>query len=73
LYSESISDVEITKVCGLLDLLEHEDSVMADKGFTTGRILEEYKVKLIISSIIPNSNIWTIFKQSRLQNRKYMP
>jgi len=46
---------------------------MADKGFTTGRILEEYKVKLIISSIIPNSNIWTIFKQSRLQNRKYMP
>lgn len=48
LYSGSISDVEITKVCGLLELLEAGDSVMADKGFTIGRLLAERNVKLII-------------------------
>lgn len=33
LYAGSISDMHITKVSGLLDLLEDGDTVMADKGF----------------------------------------
>ena len=39
LYTGSISDKEITKRCGILDLLEEGDGVMADKGFTIEDIL----------------------------------
>jgi hypothetical protein len=48
LYSGSISDVELTKVSGLLNLLEAGDSVMADKGFTIGKLLAESNVGLVI-------------------------
>lgn len=48
LFSGSISDVELTKVSGLLDLLEPGDSVMADKGFTIGKLLAERNVGLVI-------------------------
>ncbi|XP_062582397.1 uncharacterized protein LOC134244135 [Saccostrea cucullata] len=40
LYTGCISDVKITKLCGLIDLLERGDSVMADKGFTLQKVLE---------------------------------
>ena len=33
LYSGSISHKQLTRRCGLLDLLEPGDSVMADTGF----------------------------------------
>lgn len=33
LYTGGISDQELTRRCGLLDLIEVGDSVMADKGF----------------------------------------
>ena len=33
LYTGGISDQELTRHCGLLDLIESGDSVMADKGF----------------------------------------
>ena len=48
LYSGSISDVELTKVCGLLDLLEAGDAVMADKGFTIANLLQDRECSLII-------------------------
>ena len=49
LYTGSISDKEITRCCGLLDLLENNDSVMADKGFDIEDILHKKKIKLNIT------------------------
>ena len=48
LFTGSISDVELTKVSGLLDLLQPGDAVMADKGFTIGKLLAEHDVGLVI-------------------------
>ena len=41
LYTGCMSDVEITKLSGILDLLEPGDGVMADKGFTLKKVLED--------------------------------
>lgn len=41
LYTGSISDVAIVKDSGFLELIDQGDSVMADKGFTIGKILAE--------------------------------
>ncbi|CAC5408709.1 unnamed protein product [Mytilus coruscus] len=41
LYTGCMSDVEITKLCGPVDLLEMGDSIMADKGFALNKVLEE--------------------------------
>ncbi|CAC5398532.1 unnamed protein product [Mytilus coruscus] len=40
LYTGCMSDVEITKLCGMVDLLEIGDSIMADKGFVLNKVLE---------------------------------
>ena len=48
LYTGSISDKELTRRCGLLELLEPGDSVMADKGFNIKDDLELVGVKLNI-------------------------
>ena len=40
LYTGCMSDVEITKLCGLIDLMENGDSMMADKGFVLNKVLE---------------------------------
>lgn len=42
----------MTKVCGILNLLEAVDSVMADKGFTIGKLLSEQNVGLVISHFL---------------------
>ncbi|XP_031553526.1 uncharacterized protein LOC116290599 [Actinia tenebrosa] len=48
LYTVAISDKEITRCCGILDLLEMGDSVMADKGFDVEDLLFEKGVELNI-------------------------
>ncbi|XP_074528931.1 uncharacterized protein LOC141792065 [Halichoeres trimaculatus] len=48
LYTGSISDKEITKLCGILLLLEPGDEVMADKGFVIDDLLSGVGAKLII-------------------------
>lgn len=46
LYTGSISDKEITRCCGILDLLEPNDNVMADKGFNIGDMSTSRRVSL---------------------------
>ena len=48
LYTGSISDKEITRCSRILNLLEHGDSVMADKGFNIDDLLKENGVGLNI-------------------------
>ena len=48
LYTGSISDKEIARCCGILDLLEGGDSIMADKGFDIQDLLLERGVQLNI-------------------------
>jgi hypothetical protein len=51
-----ISDVEITKLSCLLDLLEAGDDVMADKGFTLRKILSERDVTLNIPPFLSSGS-----------------
>ena len=48
LYTGSISDKELTKESGILDLLEPNTSVMADKGFNVNDLLTKRQVSLNI-------------------------
>ena len=61
LFGGNISDKELTSRCGLLDLLEDEDSVMADKGFNIADLLNarcyiKYSAKV-------NRFVWAIFRR----------
>ena len=47
-----MSDVEITKISGLLDLFESGDDVMADKGFTIRKILWDKGLHSIYQSFL---------------------
>jgi len=46
LYTGAISDKEITRCSGILDLLKPSDTVMADKGFEIEEMLEKRQVGL---------------------------
>ncbi|XP_067664654.1 uncharacterized protein [Haliotis asinina] len=59
LYTGVMSDVEITKLSGILDLLEPGDSVMTDKGFTIASILSERGVGLNIPPFLYSSGQFT--------------
>ncbi|XP_068735326.1 uncharacterized protein [Montipora capricornis] len=52
LYTGSISDREIVKRCGILKLLEDEDGLMADKGFTIEDLLSPLNCSLNIPSFL---------------------
>lgn len=60
LYTGCMSDVEIAKLSGLLDLLEPGDDVMADKGFTLQKILAERGVTLNIPEFLSNKGKFTM-------------
>ena len=60
LYTGCMSDVEITKLSGLVDLLEPGDDVMADKGFTIRKLLGEKGVTLNIPEFLSNKRQFTI-------------
>ena len=47
LYAGGISDKEITRKSGILDLLEAGDQVMVDKGFTIEDLLEPIGCSLV--------------------------
>lgn len=59
LYTGCISDVEITKLSGLLELLEPGDDVMADKGFTIRKLLAEKDVTLNIPAFLHSKRQFT--------------
>ena len=56
LFGGNISDKELTSRCGLLDLLEDRDSVMADKGFNIADLLNARSVTLNIPPKLTDSS-----------------
>lgn len=50
LYTGAISDKEITRCCGILDLIEG-DSVMADKGFNIEDLLRGKKLQVFVFTL----------------------
>ena len=48
LYPGSISDKELTRRCGIIDMLDKDDAVMADRGFDIEEDLILRGVKLNI-------------------------
>ena len=59
LYTGCMSDVEITKLSGILDLLEPGDDVMADKGFTLKKMLDDRGVTLNIPPFLSSKRQFT--------------
>ena len=54
LYGGSISDKEITRVSGIVPLLDEHDSVMADRGFEIVDLLTPKKCTLNIPPFLQN-------------------
>lgn len=59
LYAGSISDKQITKVSGLMDLLEAGDVVMADKGFLIQDLLDAKQCSLVIPHFLSSKEQFT--------------
>ncbi len=59
LYTGCMSDVEITRLSGLLDLLQEGDMVMADKGFTIQKDCEIRKATLNIPPFLEKNKQFT--------------
>ncbi len=53
-YVGSITDVELTQICGFLDALKDKPgvSIMADKGFTIWDLLQKINVNLNIPAFL---------------------
>lgn len=67
LYTGSISDKEITKLSGILSLLEEGDEVMVDKGFLISDLLTPVGVTLAIPPFIRNDRQLTQEEVSKTQ------
>ena len=70
LYTGGISDKEITRCSGILDLLEPGDSVMADKGFDINDLLREKNVEL---NIPPFLEMKANFPHKMCKEQKLLP
>ena len=57
LYSGSISDKDIIKQCGFLDLLESGDVIMADKGFNVQDLLALKETRLFAPPIMGKGKV----------------
>ena len=57
LYSGSMSDKELTKQCGFLELLNPDDVIMADKGFNVQDILALKHVRLLAPPIMSKGKV----------------
>lgn len=57
LFTGNISDKNITKRSGILDLLENGDKVMTDKGFLIQDFLDPIDAKLVIQSFLGTGNL----------------
>jgi len=69
LHTGSISDKEISRCSGILDLLERGDSVMVDKGFNIDDLLKEKGVGLKIPPFL-QSQAQYLFKMFMKQNQE---
>lgn len=67
LYTGSMSDVEITKLSGLVDLLEPGDSIMADKGFVLNNVLDGTGVTVNTPPFLTNKGQFTPFEVEETQ------
>ena len=68
LYKWSISDKEITRCCGLLDLLEENDSVMKDKGFDIEELLRTKNVELNIPTYLQSRGQFSAWEAKETKN-----
>ena len=68
LYTGSISDKEIVRVSGILDLVEEDDSIMADKGFDIEDVLESKNVKLNIPPFLSNKQQFSVAEAKQTKN-----
>jgi len=59
LFTGSMSDIAITKLSGILDLMQPGDMIMADKGFKIEKLLEGKKVALNLPPFLSNMQQFT--------------
>ena len=57
-----MSDVELTKLSGLLDIIEQGDDIMADKGLTIKRILEEKGAALNVPDFLRKKKQFSVIE-----------
>ena len=59
LYAGSVSDKQITKLSGLIDLLDSGDVVMSDKGFLIEDLLAAKQCTLVMPMFLANKGQFT--------------
>ena len=69
LYAGDISDKEITKRSGVLDLLKPGDQVIVDKGFTIEDLLQPLGCSLVIPPFL-TANMSQFTKEETEQTQK---